>query len=263
MEFIILMVILLLVFQSHKVISGKKFMDDNQEYFKGLMEDDYEFFLVSKYGENVDVDKEYGKRIRNAIIAILVFVFLFLNSMSFINLIAAFVLGYFIFKQGYSSVRSYYKKHLHEIDLQLPYFLKGLEILSQHYTIPVAIARSIDSAPEVFRPGLKELIAKINAGNSTVEPYMDFAKKYPVSDAIRMMRLLYRLSLGSQDDKHEQLIMFSKSVSSLQNKSRSTRYKERLDKMENQGMMMMTIVGLGVMAVLMFAMMSNFGGMGM
>ncbi len=75
-----------------------------------------------------------------------------------------------------------------------------------------------------------------------------------------MMRLLYRLSLGSQDDKHEQLIMFSKSVSSLQNKSRSTRYKERLDKMENKGMMMMTIVGLGVMAVLMLAMMGSFGG---
>lgn len=263
MEFIILMVILLFVFQSHKVISGKKFMDDNQEYFKGLMEDDYEFFLISKYGENVDVEKEYGKRIRNAIIAIVVFVFLFLNNLNFINIIAAFVIGYLIFKQGYTSVRSYYKKHLHEIDLQLPYFLKGLEILSQHYTIPVAISKAIENSPEVFRPGLRELIAKINAGNSTIEPYMDFAKKYPVSDSIRMMRLLYRLSLGSQEDKHEQLIMFSKSVSSLQNKSRSTRYKERLDAMENKSMIMMTIVGLGVMAVLMFAMMSNFGAMGM
>ena len=152
MEFIILMAILLFIFQSHKLISGKKFLDDNQEYFKGLMEDDYEFFLISKYGEDVDVDKE---RIRNGIVAVVVFVFLFLNNMNFINLIAAFVIGYFIFKQGYSSVKSYYKRHLHEIDLQLPYFLKGLEILSQHYTIPVAIARSIDSAPEVFKPGLR------------------------------------------------------------------------------------------------------------
>lgn len=262
MIFIILMIIVFGIFQSHKLIDAKKFIDDNQEYFKGMMEDDYEFFLISKYGEDVDVEKEYGKRIRNAIVAIVVFVFLFLSNMSFINLIAAFVIGYFVFKQGYSSVKSYYKRHIHEIDLQLPYFLKGLEILSQHYTIPVAISKSVDSAPDVFKPGLRELVAKINAGNSTVEPYMDFAKKYPVSDSIRMMRLLYRLSLGSQDDKHEQLIMFSKSVSSLQNKSRTTRYKERLDRMENKGMMMMTIVGLGVMAVLMFAMMNNFGGMG-
>ena len=232
MEFILIGVIVLFIFQSHRLIDSKKFIDDNQEYFRGMMEDDYEFFLKSKYGDDVDVNAEYSKRIRNGIVTIVVFIFLFLNNMNFINILASFVLGYLIFKQGYSSVKSFYKRHLHMIDLQLPYFLKSLEILSQHYTIPVAISRSIDSAPEVFKPGLKELIAKINAGNSTVEPYMDFAKMYPVSDSVRMMRLLYRLSLGSQDDKHEQLIMFSKSVSSLQNKARSTRYKERLDKME-------------------------------
>ncbi|MDD4624227.1 MAG: hypothetical protein PHX40_02530 [Bacilli bacterium] len=258
MEFILIGVIVLFIFQSHRLIDSKKFIDDNQEYFRGMMEDDYEFFLKSKYGDNVDVNAEYSKRIRNGIVTIVVFIFLFLNNMNFINILASFVLGYLIFKQGYSSVKSFYKRHLHMIDLQLPYFLKSLEILSQHYTIPVAISRSIDSAPEVFKPGLKELIAKINAGNSTVEPYMDFAKMYPVSDSVRMMRLLYRLSLGSQDDKHEQLIMFSKSVSSLQNKARSTRYKERLDKMENKSMIMLTVVGLGVMAVLLFAMMTNF-----
>ena len=56
---------------------------------------------------------------------------------------------------------------------------------------------------------------------------MDFAKAYPVNDSMRMMRLLYRLSLGNQENKHEQLIMFSKRVSALQNKARETRYKER------------------------------------
>jgi hypothetical protein len=258
MEFILIGIILLLIFQSHKLINAKKFIDDNQEYFRGMMEEDYEFLLISKYGENVNVEVEYSKRIRNAIVTIVVFVFLFLNNMNFINILASFVLGYFIFKQGYSSVKSYYKRHLHEIDLQLPYFLKSLEILSQHYTIPVAISKSVDSAPEVFKPGIKELVAKINAGNSTVDPYMDFAKKYPVSDTVRMMRLLYRLSLGSQEDKHEQLIMFSKSVSSLQNKARSARYKERLDSMENKSMIMLTVVGMGVMAVLLIAMMTNF-----
>ncbi len=258
MEFILIGVIVLFIFQSHRLIDSKKFIDDNQEYFRGMMEDDYEFFLKSKYGDDVDVNAEYSKRIRNGIVTIVVFIFLFLNNMNFINILASFVLGYLIFKQGYSSVKSFYRRHLHMIDLQLPYFLKSLEILSQHYTIPVAISRSIESAPEVFKPGLKELIAKINAGNSTVEPYMDFAKMYPVSDSVRMMRLLYRLSLGSQNDKHEQLILFSKSVSSLQNKARSTRYKERLDKMENKSMIMLTVVGLGVMAVLLFAMMTNF-----
>ena len=63
--------------------------------------------------------------------------------------------------------------------------------------------------------GLIELINKINAGDSTVLPYMEFAQTYPVRDSMRMMRLLYRLSLGSQENKQEQLLVFSKSVSNF------------------------------------------------
>ena len=37
---------------------------------------------------------------------------------------------------------------------------------------------------------------------------MAFARRYPVRDSMRMMRLLYRLSLGSQERKQEQLIVF-------------------------------------------------------
>ena len=87
---------------------------------------------------------------------------------------------------------------------------------------------------------------------------MDFAKAYPVNDSMRMMRLLYRLSLGNQENKHEQLIMFSKSVSALQNKARETRYKERLQKMENKTMIMLGAVGGGVMILLLFAMLQQF-----
>ena len=192
------------------------------------------------------------------IIVIIFLIFLFLTNLSFINVIAAFVVGYIVYKSSYRSLKSYYKVHLHEINLQLPYFLKNLEVLAQHYTIPVAIAKSIDTSPEIFRSGLKRLIEKINAGDSSVEPYMDFAKEYPVNDSMRMMRLLYRLGLGSQDNKHEQLVMFSRSVSALQNKAREVRYKERLQKMENKTMIMLGVVGGGVMLLLLLAMVQSF-----
>ena len=87
---------------------------------------------------------------------------------------------------------------------------------------------------------------------------MDFAKEYPVNDSMRMMRLLYRLGLGSQDNKHEQLVMFSRSVSALQNKAREVRYKERLQKMENKTMIMLGVVGGGVMLLLLLAMVQSF-----
>ena len=75
---------------------------------------------------------------------------------------------------------------------------------------------------------LRVMVEKINNGDSSIQPYMDFANKYPVRDSVRMMRLLYRLGLGEQEKKHAQLIAFSKSVSSLQQKARETKYKNRL-----------------------------------
>ena len=141
----------------------------------------------------------------------------------------------------------------------LPYYLKGLEILIQHYTVPVAIAKSIEDAPEIFRPGLRRMIAKIDAGDSSIDPYMDFANEYPVRDSMRMMRLLYRLGIGSQERKQERLLMFSRTVSSLQNKAREQKYKARLDFMESQTMIMLVCTGGGVMILILFSMFQMMG----
>ena len=109
------------------------------------------------------------------------------------------------------------------------------------------------------REGLKELIASIDAGDSTIDPYMAFAIKYPVRDSMRMMRLLYRLGLGKQERKQEQLIVFSRTISNLQAKSRETKYKERLDKMEKKTMVMLSTTGIGVMLILLISIMRMFG----
>jgi len=135
----------------------------------------------------------------------------------------------------------------------LPHYLKGLEILIQHYTVPVALGRSIDDAPPIFKEGLQEMINQINEGDDTINPYMQFAKTYPVRDSMRMMRLLYRLSLGRQEHKQEQLLAFSKTISNLQQKAREIKYKERLEKMEGKTMHMLIATGLGVMVLLILA----------
>ena len=166
--------------------------------------------------------------------------------------------GFFVFKSQYNSLKGYYKARLNYMDSMLPYYLKSLEILVQHYTVPVALSRSVDTAPEIFKPGLRKLIAKIDEGDSSIQPYVDFALEYPVRDSMRMMRLLYRLSLGSQEEKHEQIMMFSKTVSSLQNKARETKYKERLGYMESQTMIMLVVTGVGVMLIILIAMMMMF-----
>ena len=135
-----------------------------------------------------------------------------------------------------------------------PYYLKSIEVLVQHYTVPVALAKSVDDAPDMFKPGLKVLLERIESGDSSIDPYMEFAKTYPVRDSMRMMRLLYRLGLGIQENKQEQLLLLSKTVSSLQNKSREQKYKERLEKMQNKTMIMLGVTGVGVAILLIVAM---------
>ena len=252
MEFIIIAAILIFMLEYTKTIDTRRFIGDTEPYFRFLMEDDYKFLLNIRYGNDVDVNDLFGKRVT---IICLVFIFMMYNN-SFINVLVAFIAGFLVFKSPYTKLKSYYKKNLSRIDQMLPYYLKSLEILIQHYTVPVALSRSIKTAPEILQPGLKRLVARIDEGDSSVEPYMDFAKEYPVRDSMRMMRLLYRLGLGSNENKQEQLVMFSRTVSTLQNKAREQKYKARLETMENKTMQMLFVTGGGILMLLLFSMMS-------
>ena len=77
---------------------------------------------------------------------------------------------------------------------------------------------------------------------------------------MRMMRLLYRLGLGEQDKKHEQMLSFSKTVSALQLKAREQKYRARLDKMEKQTMTMLMCTGGAALIIMLIASFSMIGG---
>ena len=69
---------------------------------------------------------------------------------------------------------------------------------------------------------------------------------------------MYRLGIGSQEKKQDRLMMFSRTVSSLQNKARETKYKERLSHMEQTTMIMLVVTGVGVMLIILISMMMMF-----
>ena len=262
MEIVIVGIILIFLFSYIGAINFNKFVNDNKVVFEKLKEDDYDFLVTSKYGDKVNPNEKFEKRVKTAVIAFILSFLVAVTSVKDLNfaikLVIVFVITYFVYKNDYNNVKRHYKKHLHDINLKLPYYLKSLEILIQHYTVPVAITRSLETAPEMFKPGLRDLIASIDAGDSSIEPYMAFARRYPVRDSMRMMRLLYRLGLGSQERKQDQLIAFSRTISSLQNKSRETKYKERLEKMDKKTMTMLVATGAGVMVILVLAILQMF-----
>lgn len=257
--FIIGIVIIFVALYTGK-INSSKFVDDNKDIFYLLKEKDYEFLLYAKYGDRVyDPNQVFMKRVRNGFIVAVLCIFVFISDLSFVNIIIGVIIGFLAFKLPYMQLQSFYRAHLNEVDSLLPYYLKGLEVLVEHYTVPVALARSIGDAPEVFKLGLKDMVAKIEAGDSSIQPYMDFAERYPVRDSMRMMRLLYRLGLGEQEKKHQQLVAFSKNVSNLQQKARETKYRARLDKMEKMTMTMLVCTGGGGMVLLVVSMFMMLG----
>lgn len=253
-EMLLIAIIVFYIFIVNGKIDTNGIFKDNDKLANLLKEKDYDFLLVAKYGDLVyNPNEVFMKRIRDGVLVAVAILFVMLSNMTYITFLLALVAGFVVYKMQYLNLRSWYKKHLNYIDSLLPYYLKTLEVLIQHYTVPVALAKSIDDAPEVFKPGLKRLIEKINQGDSSIDPYMDFANEYPVRDSMRMMRLLYRLGLGEQEKKQEQLVSFAKSVSALQEKARQDKYKARLDNMERRTMIMMVVTGGGSLALLLIS----------
>ncbi len=259
-EILVLAVIIIFVMQYIGGFNINKFVEDNATYFKRLQEDDFEFYAKARYGDAIDMEKLFNSRLKQALLLGLAVGFMMISSFSSATLLIIVAVMIGAFKLPYMQLKQYYKSHLHLIDTQLPYYLKNLEILIQHYTVPVALGKSVGDAPEIFQEGLRDMIEKINAGDSSINPYMEFAKEYPVRDSMRMMRLLYRLGLGKQERKQEQLLTFSKTVSSLQQKAREARYKSRLDKMESKTMRMLVCTGVGVMMLLVMSILQTFSG---
>lgn len=253
-EMLVIAIIVIYIFIVNGKIDKDGIFSNNDKLCNLLKEKDYDFLLIARYGDLVyNPNEVFMKRIRNGVLVAVALIFVFLSQLNYLTVIAGLVVGFLVYKNQYLTLKKWYRQHLNYIDSLLPYYLKTLEVLIHHYTVPVALAKSIDDAPEVFKPGLKRLVKKIEEGDSSIDPYMEFAEEYPVRDSMRMMRLLYRLGLGEQEKKHQQLVSFSKSVSSLQAKAREQKYQARLNKMESKTMIMMVVTGGGSLILLLIS----------
>ena len=152
--FAVITAIIFFIVIVNNVIDRRKFVQELTPYFAFLKEKDYDYLLKLKYGDEVDSTKMFNKRIKNAGLAFLMaFVIIFLVNKGYIYFVLSVIAFFVFFKLEYIQLNSFRKAHMHQIDLLLPYYLKSLEILAQHYTIPVALRKSIDSAPSVFKKG--------------------------------------------------------------------------------------------------------------
>ena len=99
--FIIISVIVLFVLNLNNMIDAKKFVQDTEPYLRFLMEDDYEFLLRVRYGDDIDVNKLFSKRVQTAIISVGVLFLAFLSSLSFLNGLIIIIISFGLFKLPY------------------------------------------------------------------------------------------------------------------------------------------------------------------
>ena len=94
MLFIAIGVILIFIFQMNRIIDTRKFIRDVEPYFRFLMENDYKFLLSVKYKGELDVEKLFQQRVRNGIVGILCMLLIFLNNLTFVNILIAIIVGF-------------------------------------------------------------------------------------------------------------------------------------------------------------------------
>ena len=115
-EIAVIALIVFYIFTKSGRISISKLIADNEMYLRKLKESDYDFYVRAKYGDSVNPDLLFNKRLQNSFIVIIVIFCLLLKNMSYVYVLVCLIVGFAFFKVDYLNLRNYYKKHLNEIE---------------------------------------------------------------------------------------------------------------------------------------------------
>ncbi len=102
-----------------------------------------------------------------------------------------------IYKGIYLSLKKKVKIQLEIAKNVFPFYLNNLCILIQTNPVPLALQKSIQMAPTIFKDDLEILVKEIHEGKKErVIPYLEFAQKFEqIPDLMRIYRTLYYLSV--------------------------------------------------------------------
>ena len=102
-EIIIIAAIVFVVMTVGGQININQLISDNQMLFLKLKESDYDFYLRARYGNNVNTDIMFNKRIKNALIIMVLGLFIAIQNISAVTILIIFIVGYFVYDALHSS----------------------------------------------------------------------------------------------------------------------------------------------------------------
>ena len=109
-EIIIIAIIVFGIMTITGQISINQLISDNQMLFMKLKEKDWDFLVRAKYGNNVNPDILFNKRIKNGLITMALGFAIMIKSLNSVKILIIVVAGYYVFKTGYNDMKKYYQK---------------------------------------------------------------------------------------------------------------------------------------------------------
>ena len=189
-----------------------------------IIEKDLEFYSVRVLNKDLDhllVDRF----IKVGLISFIVLLFTKSIIISFICFILFYIGYYYYLKKQYQLII----KKTNEV---FPYYLNSLAILIQQNPIVVALNKSIDDAPIVFKEELRVLVYQIHHNPNSIIPYIEFAKKFEeINDINRIMRTLYNIALKASN-RAIMITTLSKITNEKLNNQLKLDYQRKLDKQQ-------------------------------
>lgn len=201
---------------------------DCNKFIRSLIEEHDYKGLVYYFSE--DYERKYKKRIKETIMVLLICTGLITINLENYIYIATIVL--FTYKKDYINLKNKYKNELVKIEIELEEYLKILEVLLVSNTVPVAIDKSLEHAPLVFRDGIIDMVKAFELGDYTIKPYKDFSQKFKVLNMEQIMKSLYQMNFGSIENQSKGMVSFSKSINHIINRNRKQKTKDELTKMQ-------------------------------
>lgn len=138
--------------------------------------------------------------------------------------LAALVAGVFLINQHKYGYRAAYNTVVQEINMTFPRWLMELALLLQGNNVQNAIARSEESAPEILKEEIKELVLQMREEPGAQEPYINFLKEFQLSTVQSAMKMLYAITEKGSGEVQTQVNALIE---------RNSKLLDKAEKMEN------------------------------
>ncbi len=150
------------------------------------------------------------------------------------------------------------KRYTREVEKAFPEWLLGIALFLNTESVPVAIRKSLDTAPNALVPAIDQMLKEIEENSASEYPYYRFLGFLNLPDVQEVMATLYSIVNGSGGDISEEFRSILDHVFRMMDKSESLKNEDRAAVLEIYIMLPALVGAVKLMADMSVLLMSLF-----